>query len=119
MQQLSRFQLCHECYSAETAAAAAAAAAGVAPLRALPAGMNLIDLVPEHVEAIPPTSDEGNAATESEFFDTRQVRLLSGFSAASPRLPPGSFLAWAPSQRLSPAAGKVDCGSRQGLGLRA
>ena len=68
VQQMSRFQLCHECYRAE----ATAAASGV-PGRGLPAGMSLGELITEQVEAIPPTVDEGNPAIESEFFDTRQV----------------------------------------------
>lgn len=39
----------------------------------LPAGIQLGDLVVDHVEAIPATSDSGNPDMESEFFDTRQV----------------------------------------------
>ena len=64
---MSRFQLCHECYLAE-------AAAGPGVSKGLPVGMNLSELLAEHVELIPPTSDEGNPTIESEFFDTRQVR---------------------------------------------
>ena len=42
--------------------------------KALPAGINMEDLVQDHVEAIPGTHDEGNPDMESEFFDTRQAR---------------------------------------------
>lgn len=42
---------------------------------ALPAGMQLSELVVDHVEVIPPTTDEGNPDMESEFFDTRQAFL--------------------------------------------
>lgn len=37
--------------------------------------MQLSELVVDHVEAIPPTTDEGNPDMESEFFDTRQAFL--------------------------------------------
>lgn len=72
VQQMSRFQLCAECYQAEVAALS-----GGPPGRGLPAGMSLAELIAEHVEAIPPTSDERNTTIESEFFDTRQVRRTS------------------------------------------
>ena len=75
---MSRFQLCHECYLVE-------AAVGVAGAKGLPAGMIITELVAEHVEAIPPTSDEGNPTIESEFFDTRQVQ--HSFSLTSRWLP--------------------------------
>jgi len=69
VQQMSRFQLCSECYHAEQAAQVA----GV-PNR-LPAGIHLAALIAEPVEHVPPTGDEGNPPVESEFFDTRQAFL--------------------------------------------
>ena len=69
VQQMSRFQLCGDCYTAEQAALVA----GV-PTR-LPAGITLNALLMDHVDPVPPTSDEGNAPVESEFFDTRQAFL--------------------------------------------
>jgi hypothetical protein len=75
---MSRFQLCGDCYTAEQAALVA----GV-PTR-LPAGITLNALLMDHVDPVPPTSDEGNAPVESEFFDTRQAFL----SLCQVRTPP-------------------------------
>ena len=69
VQQMSRFQLCSDCYHSEQAALVAGAQTR------LPAGITLGALVAEPVEHVPPTGDEGNPLVESEFFDTRQAFL--------------------------------------------
>ena len=45
--------------------------------RGLPSGIQLSQLQPQHVDAIPAVSDAGNHELGNEFFDTRQACLPS------------------------------------------
>eukprot|EP00884_Botryococcus_braunii_P009216 jgi/Botrbrau1/18296/Bobra.0179s0026.1 len=68
--QMSRFQLCDECYNKEKSTLDANGRS-----EALPHNICLNHLKSEFVEEIPATSDTGNPDIPSEFFDTRQAFL--------------------------------------------
>lgn len=70
---MSRFQLCSDCH--RTALQALSQPGSANGQGALPIGIQPEDLVEDHVEVIPATTDSGNPDMESEFFDTRQAFL--------------------------------------------